>query len=40
MRTFRLAIAATAAASMAQAVKSQSLPAASAMTYADLADSR
>ncbi len=38
MRTFRLAFAAIAAAGMAQAVESQSLPATSAMTYADLAD--
>lgn len=38
MRTLHLALAAAAAVSLTQAVESQSLPAAPALTYADLAD--
>ena len=38
MRNLYLALAAAAAASLTQAVESQSLPAAPALTYADLAD--
>jgi hypothetical protein len=38
MRTLYLALAAAAALSLTQAVESQSLPAAPALTYADLAD--